>query len=1298
MSTTTTETTPILQSTLHTVTDSAEFRSVLHQIRRGARVISISGLVAGPARALALAALQRETGKQFALVVPAQRDLEHWERDISFWYCALRGASECKDTVAVLPSSESDPYAGGSPHAETLEQRALALWRLARTHPDFVLLTSRAMARRTIPPAGMLKAGAVLRRDEDTAPEELVDKFIAGGYVREDPIAAVGEFSMRGGILDVWPPGRDAPARIEFFGDTVDSIREFDPETQLSTAQLTQIEIPPMRELVVHASDFREWASQARLRWREERFARSLRDRTVYADEGESFPGWEWLISLGRENHATTFDYLKEAVLVIDEPVAVENFLSSAFQTLEQRQAETDAADDLGLRPEELYLTAEELRSRIDSKQRVELRALGRTVSATDQELALEAEEPKISVGKERGRKRPLFLFPALSPPGERGGVGGGVANGGNLSPNPSPLAERGTESDRLESRLVPTGGTSAASKRGEDTEIEWRAQSVMRYHGRLPDLARDVIARHANSKATTLFVMPSRGVAERVTEILREYEVNARLTSFEEPSDAPATAQAIVTFGKLSGGFELPGTHASGVPPPEREHAGGVRTLVVHVEGDLFDEAAEPALERRSTAIKREKKRRARAAAFLSDFRDLKVNDYVVHIDHGIARFGGLVTLDLGPAQPSPAAIAAPKRGEFMLLYYAEDAKLYVPVERLDLVQRYSSAEGHQPTLDKLGGIGWQKTKAKAKRAMRDMADELLRLYAERKLVQGHSFPPDAPWQREFEEGFEYTLTPDQETAIEDVKKDMETPTPMDRLLCGDVGYGKTEVAMRAAFKAVMDGKQTAVLTPTTVLAYQHFETFRQRFAPFPIKVELLSRFRSSKEQKEVVKRVEGGEVDVVIGTHRMLSKDVSFRDLGLVVVDEEQRFGVAHKERLKQLKKRVDVLTLSATPIPRTLNMSLSGLRDMSLIETPPSDRLAIQTQVVQSSDTVIKSAIELELSRGGQIFFIHNRVESIETIAALVQRLVPACRIAVGHGKMNEKEMERVMLDFIDFKYDVLVATTIIENGIDIPRANTIIINRADNYGLSQLYQLRGRVGRSNRRAYAYLLIPAEQELSPIARRRLAAIREFSELGAGFRIAALDLELRGAGNLLGGQQSGHMDALGFDLYTQMLERTVSELRGEQVEDETSVTINLAIDVAIPETYVSDMGQRLRTYKRVSSARDEEALTAIRAETEDRYGRIPESVEHLFAYARLRQAAEDVGVVSIDRAPGGIAFKLSEKARVAPEKLMEMVRLRDGASFTPSGVLRLELSEEERDEVLAVARRVLLQIRSDG
>ncbi|MDQ3687525.1 MAG: transcription-repair coupling factor, partial [Acidobacteriota bacterium] len=610
------------------------------------------------------------------------------------------------------------------------------------------------------------------------------------------------------------------------------------------------------------------------------------------------------------------------------------------------------------------------------------------------------------------------------------------------------------------------------------------------------------------------------------------------------------------------------------------------------------------------------------------------------------------------------------------------------------DLVQRYSSAEGHEPTLDRLGGLGWQKTKAKAKRAMRDMADELLRLYAERKLVGGYAFAGDSPWQREFEKGFEFTPTPDQDTAIEDTKRDMETATPMDRLLCGDVGYGKTEVAMRAAFKAVMDGKQVAVLTPTTVLAYQHYETFRARFAAFPVTVDLLSRFRSPKEQKEVVRRVEAGEVDILIGTHRILSKDLRFRDLGLVVVDEEQRFGVAHKERLKQLKKRVDVLTLTATPIPRTLNMSLMGLRDMSLIETPPRDRLAINTQVVQFSESVVKSAIELELNRGGQVFFIHNRVETIDTIAALVGRLVPQARVIVAHGQMNEKVMEGVMLDFVAYKHDVLVATTIIENGIDIPRANTIIINRADHYGLAQLYQLRGRVGRSNRRAYAYLLIPSELTLTPIARRRLAAIREFSDLGAGFRVAALDLELRGAGNLLGGQQSGHMDALGFDLYTQMLERTVAELRGEDVEDEASVSLNLAVDVAIPEDYISDMGQRLRTYKRVASARDDEALAAIRRETEDRYGRLPEPIERLFEYASLRRTAESLRVISIDRTPNGIAIKLSEKARIAPEKLLALVSRRSGATFAPSGVLRVELDDVESENIIGAAHRLLMEI----
>jgi transcription-repair coupling factor (superfamily II helicase) len=1214
-----------LTDVLRRVLEGAELRRLADEVRAGARVVSVSGLTSGAARALAVAALRRETGRRFAIVVQSSRDLEAWERDLCFWKDALRrdsGVGAAKDDdVLTLPASESDPYASSSPHAETLERRALSLWRLARGQGAFVLLTSRALARRTVKPDELLATGTVLKRDEDHAPEDLREMLLATGYKREDPVGAVGEFSLRGGILDVWSPASDAPVRIEFFGDTVDSIREFDAETQLSVGQLQEIEIVPMREYAVGADDFRLWAVAARERFTDERYARALADRTVFAEEGETFAGWEWLMSLVLPTRATAFDYLRETVLVVDEPAQIESYLGTVYETLAAHHAEAEAADEISLRPDELYLTAEELRARINAARRVELRALGRAAAVTDERFAGETDAPELQIGRAREKSAPMFLFPAVE----------------------------------------------------QAAEVEWQTRAARRYHGRIPELAADVRRAAQELRQTTLFAMPSAGVAERVAEMLADYEVSARLTLAGE-SGAAEDFQAVVTAGRLSGGFELP-----------------TAALVVHVETDLFDEASDASVERRApgttaatTASKRGTKRKSKTAAFLSDFRDLKVGDFVVHVDHGLARFGGLQTLDLQG-----------RTSEFMLLYYADEAKLYAPVERLDLVQRYSSAEGHEPPLDRLGGLGWQKTKARAKRAMRDMADELLRLYAERKLVGGYSFAADTPWQREFDDGFEYVLTTDQESAIEDVKTDMETATPMDRLLCGDVGYGKTEVAMRAAFKAVMDGKQVAVLTPTTVLAYQHFETFGARFAPFPVRIDLLSRFRSLKEQKEVVKRVEAGEVDIVIGTHRILSKDISFRDLGLVVVDEEQRFGVAHKERLKQLKKKVDVLTLSATPIPRTLNMSLMGLRDMSVIETPPRDRLAIQTQVVQFAEAVITSAIDLELGRGGQVFLIHNRVETIETIAALVRRLVPRARISVGHGQMNEKEMEQVMLDFMAYKADVLVATTIIENGIDIPRANTIIINRADNYGLAQLYQLRGRVGRSNRRAYAYLLIPSEAELTPIARRRLAAIREFSDLGAGFRIAALDLELRGAGNLLGGEQSGHMDALGFDLYTQMLERTVAELRGDEIEDETSVSLNLGVDVSISEDYISDMGQRLRTYKRIASARDDETLQSIRAETEDRYGRLPESVERLFAYSRLRRLAEVVGVVSIDRTPNGIAFKLGEKARVAPENLLALVGTRTGASFSPNGVLRIELTAEESDDAVETARGLLLQVR---
>ena len=557
----------------------------------------------------------------------------------------------------------------------------------------------------------------------------------------------------------------------------------------------------------------------------------------------------------------------------------------------------------------------------------------------------------------------------------------------------------------------------------------------------------------------------------------------------------------------------------------------------------------------------------------------------------------------------------------------------------------------------------------------MRDMAEELLKLYAARKAVPGHAFAADSHWQQEFEDAFEYDLTIDQTTAVTDIKKDMESSTPMDRLLCGDVGYGKTEVAMRAAFKAAMDGKQVAFLAPTTVLAFQHQKTLKERFAGFPVRIDMVSRFRSKAEQADTLIDLAAGKVDLIVGTHRLLSKDVEFRDLGLLVVDEEQRFGVAHKERIKQMKKKVDVLTMSATPIPRTLNMSLIGIRDMSIIETPPKDRLSIQTNVVKFDPHVIGTAIRTELARGGQVYFVHNRVESIFSIGELVQRLVPEAKVVVAHGQMDEEALERAMFDFVAKKFDVLLATTIVENGLDIPNANTIIINRADRYGLSQLYQLRGRVGRSDRAAYAYLLIPPEDNLSPIAKKRLAAIKEFSDLGSGFRVAALDLEIRGAGNLLGGEQSGQIDTVGFELYMKLLEQTVRELKGEEIEDDVRATVNLRVDLKIDASYVPDMNQRLMLYRKVAAARHDDEIDKVLEEAADRYGPLPDSVLNLADYGRIRVMADTLGIDTIDREGRIVVLKFRPQAKLDPVRLVALVRQRPELTLVPPAGLRLTL-----------------------
>jgi transcription-repair coupling factor (superfamily II helicase) len=801
-----------------------------------------------------------------------------------------------------------------------------------------------------------------------------------------------------------------------------------------------------------------------------------------------------------------------------------------------------------------------------------------------------------------------------------------------------------------------------------EHRAITFLAQPTPRFHGAVPAMLEAVQKLTGDGKQILLAV-PNTGEIERLADVFTEYNVSFRLGSRTRSGESYADETSYFA-GEVLTTTLAKAYIPDGVLFPEAH-------LAIFGARDLFDES--------DAVASRPQRQKSKVSAFLSDFRDLQVGDYVVHVEHGIGQYQGLKEINHGDG---PA--------EFMLLEFAEAARLYVPLTRLDLVQKYRSSEGAKPALSHLGTAAWTKTKARVRKAMKDMADELLKLYAERKTALGHAFPAGSDWFREFEDAFEFNETEDQGQAIKDVIRDMESSQPMDRLLCGDVGYGKTEVAMRAAFKAVGDNKQVAVLAPTTVLAFQHYETFKQRFAAFPVTIEMISRFRNAKQQKEILQKTETGKIDILIGTHRILSKDLKFSDLGLLIVDEEQRFGVRHKERIKQMRKQVDVLTMSATPIPRTLHMSLVGLRDMSVIETPPKDRMAIQTVVASWDEKLIQSALEQELERGGQVYFVHNRVESIWEIAAKLQTLVPKARVIVGHGQMSEGELEKVMLKFMHHEADILVATTIIENGLDIPLCNTIFINRADRLGLSELYQLRGRVGRSNRRAYAYLLLPPEIELTPIARRRLAALKEFSDLGAGFKIAALDLELRGAGNLLGGEQSGHIEAIGFELYTQMLERAVREMKGEAAPDEAETQLNLGLNIRVPGDYIPEENQRLQMYKRVARVETESQLGDVAAELEDRYGPPPPAVRNLLDYASLKLLCMKVGVNSIERKRDSVTFKFRQSASVDPEQLARFVSAQRGAQFTPDGMLKFVLKPTSAEEVLRALRAVLEQLAS--
>jgi transcription-repair coupling factor (superfamily II helicase) len=1136
---------PATRELLQSAARQSSFQQLLQLLTRGERgPFAVSGLVP-TAKALYLTLLYQATEKPIFVLVDGNKEAETLLESVEVFFDMFFEGRDLPPPQ-LIPALDVLPHQNMSPHNEIEEKRAVGLWRLSAQKIPITIAPVASALLRTESAEFYSQLALILRTGEELSLEDLVQHLESIGYERREPVEMVGEYSVRGGIFDVFPAEAARPIRVEFFGDEIESIRQFDVESQRSVLKVSTATLLPLAE-----------------------YQRSR--------GAEIFPGWEFLVPLVRPRQNTLLSLIGDSLVVLDEPADI----SSAADRLWQRLDHPDKPAPI--EPEKNYVRWEELQA-----------GLKRFTSISFQQLELITGE---SVAERS------FHIPTRQSLTFQGNMAVAVAEARNL----------------------------------------------------------------INAGNRVAFFAASTGEIERLADVLQEYSIPFQLGLESSAGTRPSIAERSYHAGAVSSAFLIKGRVRRGAVLHDSN-------LAILGSEDLFET---------SDLIARQPTK-SQLAAFAADIADLKPGDFVVHATHGVGQFLGIREIT-----------QADQTGDFMVIEYAAESKLYVPLTRLDLVQKYRGAGEAKPHMDRLGGVTWEKTKSRVKAKMRDMADELLKLYAQRRMAEGYAFSPDSNWQREFEDSFEYSATKDQLSAVAQIKADMEDIQPMDRLLCGDVGFGKTEVAMRAAFKALGDGKQVAVLAPTTVLSFQHYETFKRRFASFPARVELVSRFRSAKEVKATLEDLAAGKVDVLIGTHRLLSKDVEFSDLGLLIVDEEQRFGVRHKERLKQLRHNVDVLTMSATPIPRTLHMSLLGLRDMSVIETPPKDRLSINTVVAHFNPDLIKNAIEQEISRNGQVYFVHNRVDTIFMRAASIQELVPNCRIGVGHGQMGEAELERVLLGFMRRDYDVFVCTTIVENGLDIPLANTIIIENAERYGLSELYQLRGRVGRSNRRAYAYLLVPADTQLSEIARKRLAALKEFSDLGAGFKIAALDLELRGAGNLLGGEQHGHIEAVGYDTYVRLLEETVRELKGEEVPLEIHSTLNLGLDIRIPPTYISDDAQRLRAYKRIADAKNEEQAKKISDELSDRYGPVPEEVTNLVRFSLLKTQAQQAGVESVDRRQGFANVKFHQQSKIDPFKLMNLVRATAGAQFTPAGVLKLPLKATgNAAQLIDEIRNILLQL----
>lgn len=1102
-----------------------ELRQACDVLQVGGRTVQIEGLTAA-AKGAFVAAIHRLLNRPLLLITFNYEQAEALYDDMAaFGY-------EDGDVILV-PPAEGMTYQEGDTDVDVIGRRLSAMVCLLDNKPVVVIAPIGSVLQKTIPPSVLSASRIRIENGEMLDLEACVRALVDLGYDRTTMVERQGEFSQRGGILDVFPSTESMPYRIELFGDEVESIRSFSVESQRSHAETAYIDIAPAREILLgpgvaeaavaslrkllesSISDL-DCETQARLE-------DHVEDDIARIGNRACFDGIEYYLPIIYQNASCMLDYLPpDVIVVVDEPHQIKSHWEQLYQELaETRAAHVKRGDILPL-PVDHFVPFNDAMSLL------------------------------------AGRGCNLILS--------------------------------------LLSRTVPWFNP--------DTRIVVPSAPMDAFGGQVNVLIEQLRTWLSNQCKVILVSNQSH----RVVELLTEHELS--VVDFEDQSrDGSGIC---VVNGTLRSGFKI--TNAR---------------LMVATDGEMF-----------GLSRLRRPKKASRRGLPISSLLELAEGDYVVHINHGIGRYRGLTKLS-----------GACGDRDYILIEYAGTDRLYVPVDQIDRIQKYIGVEGQTPTLNRLGGSEWARTTKRVKQAVKEMAKELLALYAARQTIEGHSFGPDTPWQQELESAFEYQETPDQMEAIQEVKQDLESPKPMDRLICGDVGYGKTEVAIRAVFKVVNDGKQAAVLAPTTVLAQQHFNTFRERFAAYPVNIEMLSRFRSRAEQKKVIEGLRTGVVDVVIGTHRLLSKDIEFRDLGLLVVDEEQRFGVAQKERLKQLRKTVDVLTLTATPIPRTLQMSLSGIRDMSLMDDPPEGRMPIKTYCREYDDNLIRDAILRELDRGGQVYFVHNRVENIEHVAEHVRRLVPHARVEIGHGQMPEDQLERVMLDFYEHKFDVLVCTTIIESGLDIPNANTIIINNSDRMGLAQLYQLRGRVGRSNRQAYAYLLYEPHRIMSETAEKRLQAIKEFSELGSGFRIALRDLEIRGAGNLLGPEQHGQMAAVGFDMYCRLLAEAVQEIKGEEPDKFDLPPADLPMDAYIPTDYIPSEGLRLEFYKRMTAVRCLKDVDEIAEEMKDRFGELPTPVKNSLDILKLRLKASGIGIEGVTSDKRQVIIKFAHGVRLAPD-----------------------------------------------